>query len=204
MPNKGDYLAVDIGAERAMVVRGADGIVRGFHNLCRHRGSRVVADEQGTCNNALVCPFHGWVYNLDGTLRGAARPNSFSEFDKSDFGLKPIETEIWKGFIFIRLFPGPQPAVAELMAPVAEEFGHYHSEDVIPAGAFWTHISPVNWKSVRDVDNEGYHVAMPILHCRICMVRPILTNRSSTALTAHLPLSIPMPDADGVCATMSK
>ncbi len=160
MPNKGDYLTMDIGAERALVVRGADGIIRGFHNLCRHRGSRVVADEQGTCNNALVCPFHGWVYNLDGTLRGAARPNSFSELDKNDFGLKPIETEVWKGFIFVRLSPGPQPAVAELMAPVAEEFGHYQPEDVIPAGAFWTHVSPVNWKSVRDVDNEGYHVAM--------------------------------------------
>ena len=52
MPNKGDYLTMDIGAERALVVRGADGIIRGFHNLCRHRGSRVVADEQGTCNNA--------------------------------------------------------------------------------------------------------------------------------------------------------
>lgn len=160
MPGKGDYLAMDIGPERAMVVRGADGIIRGFHNLCRHRGSRVVADNHGTCNNALVCPFHGWVYNLDGTLRGAARPHSFSEFNKRQFGLKPIETEIWQGFVFIRFSPGPQPSVADVMAPFTEEFGHYRSEEMIPAGDFWTSISPVNWKSVRDVDNEGYHVAM--------------------------------------------
>ena len=77
VPNEGDYLTIDVVGERALIVRGKDGVVRGFHNLCRHRGSRVVADSQGTCKNALVCPFHGWVYNLDGTLRGAARPRSF-------------------------------------------------------------------------------------------------------------------------------
>ena len=70
--------------------------------MCRHRGSRVVADSQGTCKNALVCPFHGWVYNLDGTLRGAARPRSFPDLDKTEFGLMPLDLEIWMGFIFIR------------------------------------------------------------------------------------------------------
>ena len=59
MPNPGDYLAMDVVGERALVVRGKDDVVRGFHNLCRHRGSRVVADNQGSCKNALVCPFHG-------------------------------------------------------------------------------------------------------------------------------------------------
>ena len=61
LPNPGDYLAMDVVGERALVVRGKDGEVRAFHNLCRHRGSRVVAESQGTCKNALVCPFHGWV-----------------------------------------------------------------------------------------------------------------------------------------------
>ena len=78
----GDYMAFDLGNERAFVVRGADGQLRAFHNLCRHRGSRIVTGTSGQCKNAMVCPFHGWVYNLDGTLRGAARltatPNSTS------------------------------------------------------------------------------------------------------------------------------
>src|SRR5690606_32638065 len=109
----GDYLAFDAVGERALIVRGADGEVRAFHNICRHRGGRVVADDKGHCKNALICPFHGWVYNLDGTLRGAARPRSFPEIDKDAFGLIPLETEIWNGLIFIRFRTGPQPPIAE-------------------------------------------------------------------------------------------
>lgn len=160
VPAKGDYLAMDVVGERALVVRGADGVVRGFHNLCRHRGSRVVADSQGSCRNALVCPFHGWVYNLDGTLRGPARPRSFPDLDKTEFGLMPLDLEIWMGFIFIRFRSGPQPSVAELMKPHAAEFAHYRADEMVPSYGIWTQTSPVNWKSVRDVDNEGYHVAM--------------------------------------------
>ena len=160
MPNAGDYLAIDIVGERALAVRGKDGVVRGFHNLCRHRGSRVVADNKGNCKNALVCPFHGWVYNLDGTLRGAARPRSFPDLDKSEFGLAPLELEIWMGFIFVRFRKGPQPSVAELMQPVESEISHYRIGEMVPAYGVWSQKTPVNWKSVRDVDNEGYHVAM--------------------------------------------
>jgi phenylpropionate dioxygenase-like ring-hydroxylating dioxygenase large terminal subunit len=160
LPNPGDYLTLDVVGERALVVRGKDGVVRAFNNMCRHRGSRVVADSQGSCKNALVCPFHGWVYNLDGTLRGAARPRSFPELDKTEFGLMPLELEIWMGFIFIRFRKGGQPSVAELMQPVTKEISHYGIEDMVPSFGIWTQTTPVNWKSVRDVDNEGYHVAM--------------------------------------------
>jgi phenylpropionate dioxygenase-like ring-hydroxylating dioxygenase large terminal subunit len=160
LPNPGDYLTMDVVGERALVVRGKDGIVRGFHNICRHRGSRVVAENQGNCRNALVCPFHGWVYNLDGTLRGAARPRSFPDLDKTEFGLMPLDLEIWMGFIFIRFHRGPQPSVAELMKPVEAEMAHYRASEMVPSWGIWTQTSPVNWKSVRDVDNEGYHVAM--------------------------------------------
>lgn len=160
VPSAGDYMAMDIVGERALVVRGKDGAVRAFHNMCRHRGSRVVADDKGTCKNALVCPFHGWVYNLDGTLRGAARPRSFPDLDKTEFGLAPLELEIWMGFIFVRFRAGPQPSVAELMRPVEAEIAHYNVAEMVPSFGVWTQKSPVNWKSVRDVDNEGYHVAM--------------------------------------------
>ncbi|CAN7627303.1 aromatic ring-hydroxylating dioxygenase subunit alpha [Phyllobacterium sp. LjRoot231] len=159
VPNAGDYVALDVVGERALIVRGKDGEVRAFHNICRHRGSRVVADNKGTCNNALVCPFHGWVYNLDGTLRGAARPRSFPEMDKNEFGLMPLELEIWMGLIFIRFRKSGQRSIATLMKPFEAEITHYKIADMVPAG-FWTQKSPVNWKSVRDVDNEGYHVAM--------------------------------------------
>jgi len=160
VPEPGNYITMDVVGERALILRDQDGTVRGFHNICRHRGSRVVADTKGTCRNALVCPFHGWVYNLDGTLRGAARPRSFPPLDKQEFGLIGLDIEVWMGFVFIRFAPGPQPSVAELMRPFATELGEYKTQDMVPAGDIWTQVSPVNWKSVRDVDNEGYHVAM--------------------------------------------
>lgn len=159
VPNNGDYLTFDIGHERTFVVRGSDGTLRAFHNLCRHRGSRVVTAERGHCRNALVCPFHGWVYNLDGTLRGPARPDSYPALDKIQFGLKPVEMEIWMGFIFLRIRPGPQGSVADYLATYAPEFSVRRPETLLAGGLFTSEI-PVNWKSVRDVDNEGYHVAM--------------------------------------------
>src|SRR4051812_10084446 len=64
VPNRGDYMTFDLGPERAVIIRGDDLQVRAFHNLCRHRGSRVALGDKGHCKNALVCPFHGWVYNL--------------------------------------------------------------------------------------------------------------------------------------------
>jgi phenylpropionate dioxygenase-like ring-hydroxylating dioxygenase large terminal subunit len=63
----------------------------------------------GSCKGSIVCPFHGWVYNLDGTLRGAAQPQSFGEMKREDFGLKPIELQEFHGFLFIRLPPVLSP-----------------------------------------------------------------------------------------------
>jgi len=160
IPEVGDYQTFDLCGERAIIIRNKDNEVRAFHNICRHRGSRVVADEKGHCKGALVCPFHGWVYNLDGTLRGAARPDSFPELDKNEFGLKPVECEVWHGFVFLRFRDGPQPSVGELFSPFEQEAASYRMETHVPVDGLWTENTPVNWKSVRDVDNEGYHVAM--------------------------------------------
>ena len=120
----GEERVLAICGERALILRGQDGEIRGFHNICKHRGSRLVADEQGKCRNALVCPFHGWVYNLDGTLRGPSRPNSFPPLDKVEFGLTPLDTEVWMGFVFIRFAKGQQGSVAEMMAAFADELRH--------------------------------------------------------------------------------
>jgi phenylpropionate dioxygenase-like ring-hydroxylating dioxygenase large terminal subunit len=159
LPEPGDYLTLDLVGERALIVRGRDGVVRAFHNVCRHRGSRVVADERGTCRSAIVCPFHGWTYNLDGTLRGAARPQTFPPLDNAAWGLKPIELELWQGFVFVRFKPSPQPSVGAILAPFASEVAAYRPQELVPAGEqAWSEHVAVNWKAVRDVDNEGYHV----------------------------------------------
>lgn len=161
IPAAGDWFSVDLLNERGIVMRGADGVVRAFHNLCRHRGARVLDGAEGHCRGAIVCPFHGWVYALDGQLRGPARPETFGEMKREEFGLKPVDLEIWMGFIFLRFLPGPQGSVAEWLEPYAADFTAYRTEEVVPTeGPVWTTELPVNWKSIRDVDNEGYHVAM--------------------------------------------
>ncbi len=167
IPHSGDFVTLDLVGERALILRGQDGTVRAFHNLCRHRGSRVVAETHGTCKSAIICPFHGWAYNLDGTLRGAAQPASLPDMDPVKMGLKPLDMDIWNGFVFVRFKPGHQPSVSEVMARFAPELAQYDLADMVPDGnGFWTTEMDANWKCVRDVDNEGYHVPMahPGLH----------------------------------------
>ena len=163
----GAYVTFDVAGERALVIRGHDGILRGFHNLCRHRGSRIVPDARGVCNKAMVCPYHGWAYNLDGGLRGIANRDTFPPMQAEKWGLKPLEMEIWNGLVFIRFQTGPQPAVAEILARFDDEIAPYDLTNMVPTDSnSMDDLLAVNWKSVRDVDNEGYHVrqAHPGLH----------------------------------------
>ena len=163
----GAYVTFDVAGERALVIRGHDGILRGFHNLCRHRGSRIVPDARGVCNKAMVCPYHGWAYNLDGGLRGIANRDTFPPMQAEKWGLKPLEMEIWNGLVFIRFQAGPQPAVAEILARFDDEIAPYDLANMVPTDSnSMDDLLAVNWKSVRDVDNEGYHVrqAHPGLH----------------------------------------
>ena len=163
----GAYVTFDVAGERALVIRGHDGILRAFHNLCRHRGSRIVPEARGVCNKAMVCPYHGWAYNLDGGLRGIANRDSFPPMQAEKWGLKPLEMEIWNGLVFIRFQAGPQPSVAEVLARFDDEIAPYDLANMVPTDSnSMDDLLPVNWKSVRDVDNEGYHVrqAHPGLH----------------------------------------
>lgn len=166
VPHPGDWLSFDIAGERALVVRGKDGVVRAFHNACRHRGSRVAAGEKGSCKSALVCPFHGWSYGLDGRLRAVPRANTFPKLDAIRDGLAPVACEIWQGFVFVRFADGPQGSVADLMRPHAAAFEGFGLDAFVPLAPITRDELPANWKSVRDVDNEGYHVpvAHPALH----------------------------------------
>ncbi|MFO0993009.1 MAG: aromatic ring-hydroxylating dioxygenase subunit alpha [Hyphomicrobiales bacterium] len=162
VPKPGDYQCFDIVGERAIIVRGKDDKVRAFHNVCRHRGSRVVAEQKGRCKSAIVCPFHGWSFNLDGTLRAVPQAKTFPKLDPVQHGLVPLEYEIWYGFVFVRFIKSDQPPVATLMAAQEEMIRHYRLEEVKPYTGLKNYNMPVNWKAVRDVDNEGYHV--PVAH----------------------------------------
>ena len=155
----GAFRTLDMGGERGVVIRGNDGTLRGFHNLCRHRGSRLFTTGKGRCKGPLVCPYHGWSYNNDGTLRGVARPETFPELDRNRWGMIPLDTEIWNGLVFIRFQTGPQPSVAELFGRHRDEIEPYRLKDMkLARRGLWHEPIQANWKAVRDVDNEGYHV----------------------------------------------
>ena len=143
----------------------------------------MVDNERGICKSALTCPFHGWTYNLDGTLECSATID-LSELDPVEWGLKPVELEIWNGFIFIRFQPGPQGSVAEMLQRFDSEIAPYNIADMERvAGDFIFAEAKVNWKSMRDVDNEGYHVAkahpsLQDLYGKAYIDEPISTARS--------------------------
>lgn len=159
LPEAGDYVTFEAAGERALVIRAADGSLRAFHNVCRHRGSRVVSGESGRCRRSIVCPFHGWTYNLDGSLKNVPAADTFADLDKSRHGLVPLELEVWHGFVFVRFAPGG-PSLADEMAPVEHMVAPYRLEDMAPWAGRYRNEYDLNWKIIHDVDNEGYHVPM--------------------------------------------
>ncbi len=103
-PNVGDYFLFEMAGESIIIVRGQDRALRAFANVCRHRGSHICKSQQGHAT-VLVCPYHAWAYNLDGTLRSARYMPK--DFDKSAHGLKPVKLEVVEGLVFLSLADKP-------------------------------------------------------------------------------------------------
>ena len=161
LPKAGDYQCLNIANERALIIRGDDDQIRAFHNVCSHRASSVVAEEKGHCKNALVCPFHGWSYHLDGRLKNIPRPDSFPAFNRDEMGLQALDCEVWHGMVFVR-FDGDGPSVADMFAEAENEIALYRIGDMQPLDASWKLEFNLDWKSLVDIDGEGYHV--PVGH----------------------------------------
>ncbi|MFN5631856.1 MAG: aromatic ring-hydroxylating oxygenase subunit alpha, partial [Sphingomonadales bacterium] len=160
VPDAGDWHSLDYVGESVIVVRGTDDIVRAFTNVCRHRGSRLVDGASG-CAKKLVCPYHAWTYDLDGRLTGVPDSASYPTLDRSKAGLVPVELEIWRGFIFVRLESGG-PSVAEMMAPYEEQVAPYRFEELRALGRVTLRPRDVNWKNVGDNYSDGLHI--PVAH----------------------------------------
>lgn len=152
----GAFHTLDFLGESVVVVRGEDDQVRAFANVCRHRGSRVVDGASG-CVRKLICPYHAWSYDLDGRLAGVPLGETYPSLDKAAMGLKPVEMEIWRGFVFVRL-EGGGPSLAEMMAPYDHEVAPYRFEDLQAFGRVTLRPRPVNWKNVADNYSDGLHI----------------------------------------------
>jgi phenylpropionate dioxygenase-like ring-hydroxylating dioxygenase large terminal subunit len=161
VPNPGDYVTLDILGEKFVTVRGQDGHVRSFHNVCRHRASRLADGESGNCGHRLVCPYHAWSYGLDGTLRSVPPWQGMDDLDLKRHGLGMLDQEIWHGFIFVRSAQG-MPSIAEMMAPYEDEIAPHGFEDLKPQGRVTLRPRAVNWKNVADNYGDGLHI--PVAH----------------------------------------
>ena len=157
IPNAGDFMTLDAADERALVIRDGDGVLRGFHNVCRHRASRVVRDETGHCERNIACPYHGWTYGFDGRLRAVPAEKTFPGLDRSRLRLPEVDLDEWMGFVFVR-FDGSGIRVSELMRPFEDEIRPYRLAELKPYGARWSQTLDVDWKCVAENDAEGYHI----------------------------------------------
>ena len=154
--NPGDWRSLDYLGESVIVIRGADGAVRAFANVCRHRGSRLV-DGTGGCARRLTCPYHGWTYGADGRLIGVPNKEDYVGLDPSELGLVPVALESWRGFLFVRLEAGG-PSVAEMMAPYEAEVAPHRFEDLRAMGRITMRPRDVNWKNVADNYSDALHI----------------------------------------------
>jgi len=157
IPDPGDYHNLDFLGESLVSVRGEDGQIRSFHNVCRHRASRLLDGPRGNCGARIACPYHRWTYALDGRLVAVPQLKTYPRLDLGRHGLVPLEQEVFMGFVFVRLEPG-LPPVREMLAPYANELAEYHMEQLVPQGRVTLRPRAVNWKNVADNYSDGLHI----------------------------------------------
>jgi Rieske 2Fe-2S family protein len=166
----GDFVAVDVAGESVIVVRTKDDELRGFYNVCRHRGSRLCDDASGTMKGAIKCPYHAWAYSFDGRLIGT--PNvAKDEVDRDSLSLWPVSVDTWQGFLFVHLDPDPMPLEESLRehpdSPLS--FARFNL-DGLRIGHQTVNEVQANWKILIDNYNECLHC--PTVHPELVAVIP--------------------------------
>ena len=151
----GDYVTYDIAGQSVVIVRGADGVLRAFHNVCQHRGTPLTTGRGSAAE--LECSFHGWTWGLSGELTRVPCRWDFPEVDDAAYGLPPVRLGVWNGFVFVNL-AADGPSLEEYLGPaVTGQWEHW------PRAHYWkaAHVGkivPSNWKAVLGAFIESYHV----------------------------------------------
>ena len=194
VPATGDYLDVDVLGESVLVVRGDDGALRAFFNVCRHRGcALVLRDKDGTgdvgvpvagCKGkAIRCPYHSWIYGLDGALRSAPFLEQALEGRKHELGLYPAGLAIWGGFIFVNLDPDGAKARGHTLetqfGDAIRRLGNYPLAD-LRRGHRIVYQVATNWKVILENYNECYHCGG--VHPELCKLVPAFRKNGGSSL----------------------
>jgi len=200
--NPGDFFTTELAGEPILVVRGVDGQLRAFYNVCRHHAAAVATAPCGKAQS-FRCPYHGWNYGLDGSLKGMPEFAGVCNFDRAANGLVPVAVDAWENFVFVNLAPSPVPLQKSLgdlitrIEPLNLRSLHFHSRQEYTLNC--------NWKVY--VDNYldgGYHV--PHLHKGLNSVLDYahytIENGERYCLQSS-PMVVPEPDASGDAAQVS-
>ncbi len=155
----GGYIATTLAGFPLIAVRGKDGIVRAFHNVCRHRAGPLAADGTGNCGEMLQCRYHGWRYALDGRLASARDFGPSPDFDPRAFGLFRVECQSWRGFLFANMVPDGD--LKTLIAPLERATAAFHFDKLVYTRQT-NHEIHCNWKTYAENYLEGYHI--PLVH----------------------------------------
>ena len=155
----GAYKAMDVAGVPVLMVRGGDGAVRAFLNVCSHRGSRLKSEGTGDCR-AIICPYHAWTYDDKGALVGVYKQELFGEVDRNANRLTELACEEHAGLVFVVLTPGVQIDVASYLGAMLEELAH------LDIGSWHVYarreLTSANWKATHDGYVDGYH--LEVLH----------------------------------------
>lgn len=161
-PNPGDYFVREIVVlnSSVLVTHDKTGSIQAFYNVCSHRGNKLAWDRYGKTKGYIGCCFHGWTYNLKGELKGVMDEGNFAPLPKSELGLTPIRTAVWKGFIFVNFDDEGTETLEEYLGPVIDELKDTPIEEY---SLRWRYDVPerANWKVALDAQNEIYH--LPVL-----------------------------------------
>jgi len=168
IPNPGDFRTYEIGGSGVIVLRAVDGTLRAFHNVCRHRGTRILEAESGSGMTVLQCPYHAWTYSLQGDLVGAPHMESAEDFDRASSGLYPVTAEVWRGFLFLNLNPNGVP-LRDYLGDFVRRAAPYPLEGLRRAHRYVYDIA-ANWKLIVQNANECYHC--PGVHPQLARLTP--------------------------------
>ncbi|MBW8818257.1 MAG: aromatic ring-hydroxylating dioxygenase subunit alpha [Streptomyces sp.] len=168
LPKKGSYFTKELDAAGAsvIVVRGTDEKIRAFHNVCRHRGNKLVWNDfpreetSGTCRQ-FTCKYHAWRYGLDGKLAFVQQEGEFFDLDKGDYGLVGVQCEVWEGFVFVNLDPENTTELRDFLGKFGSGIEGYPFDRLTQVHKYRAEIGS-NWKLFIDAFAEFYHA--PILH----------------------------------------
>lgn len=166
IPATGDYMLFKVGTEQVILIRGGDGAVRGFYNVCRHRGSTLCSAEHGNARK-LVCPYHAWTYGLDGALQSARL--MADDFSKAENGLLPVHTRVFHGIVFINMSED-EPDDFDATFGEFDAILDYHGFADAKVAHIGRYPTAANWKLVVENFLECYH-CVPA-HPEFCSMHP--------------------------------